>query len=134
VRGAFERVRFYEDPYALGRGCRRQHFLAKRRMWRPLAAPAWASPRVGALLALVAANARGPRIDEYLPEVARMDWSCAPAALSPADEDRKLAAVAEYQSQVRAFGGEPRVRAFMKRGHKALGGEPLWSCKPGSGG
>jgi LmbE family N-acetylglucosaminyl deacetylase len=134
VRGAFERVRFYEDPYALGRPCRKQHFLARRRMWRPLAAPAWASPRVGALLALVAANARGPKIEEYLPEVERMDWTCTAAALSEADEDRKLAAVAEYQSQVRAFGGLPRVQAFMRRGHKALGGEPVWSCRTGTNG
>ncbi|HEY1556892.1 MAG TPA: PIG-L family deacetylase [Kofleriaceae bacterium] len=131
VRGAFERVRFYEDPYALGRACRRAHFVARRRMWRPLAAPAWASPRVGALLQLVAVSARGPGIDDYLPEAATLEWSCAPAALAAADEDRKLAAVAEYRSQVKAFGGEPRVRAFMRRGHRALGGEPLWRCRPG---
>jgi LmbE family N-acetylglucosaminyl deacetylase len=134
VRGAFDRVRFYEDPYALGRACRRAHFLARRRMWRPLAAPAWASPRVGALLQLVAISARGPGIDDYLPEVARLDWKCLPEALAPSDEDRKLAAVAEYGSQVKAFGGLDRVRAFMRRGHKALGGELLWRCRPGQTG
>jgi len=134
VRGAFDRVRFYEDPYALGRACRHQHFVAKRRMWKLFNAPAWASPRVGALLALVAANARGPKLEDYLPELARMEWTCAAAELAPAHEEQKLSAVAEYESQVRAFGGLPRVRAFMKRGHKALGGEPLWSCRPGSGG
>lgn len=133
ARGAFDRVRFYEDPYALGRACRRQHFLARRRMWRPFAAPAWASPRVGGLLALVAASARGPKLDDYLPEVARLAWTCTPAPLSDTDEERKLSAVAEYESQVRAFGGLPRVRAFMRRGHRALGGEPLWTCRPGSG-
>jgi len=130
VRGAFDRVRFYEDPYALGRACRRAHFLARRRMWRPLGAPAWASPRVGALLRVVALSARGPGLDDYLPEVARLDWTCAPAALDGGDEARKLAAVAEYGSQVHAFGGVDRVRAFMRRGHRALGGEPVWACRP----
>lgn len=134
VRGAFDRVRFYEDPYALGRACRRAHFVTRRRMWRPFAAPAWASPRVGALLQLVAVSARGPKLDDYLPEVARLEWTCTPAPVAPPDEDRKLAAVAEYGSQVKAFGGVDRVRAFMRRGHKALGGEPLWACRPGRSG
>jgi len=130
VRGAFDRMRFYEDPYALGRACRRAHFLARRRMWRPLAAPAWASPRVGALLQLVAISARGPGLDDYMPEVARLDWSCEPLAVAAPDEERKLASVAEYGSQVKAFGGLARVHAFMRRGHRALGGEPLWTCRP----
>jgi len=134
VRGAFDRMRFYEDPYALGRACRRAHFVARRRMWRPLAAPAWASVRVGALLQLVAVSARGPDIDDYLPEVARLDWTCTPVALDAADEERKLGAVAEYSSQVKAFGGVDSVRAFMRRGHRALGGEPVWTCRPGTGG
>jgi LmbE family N-acetylglucosaminyl deacetylase len=134
ARGAYTRVRFYEDPYALGRACRHQHFLARRRMWKWFGAPAWASPRVGALLALVAASARGPTLEEYMPEVTRLDWVCSPSAISEGDEERKLEAVAEYQSQVRAFGGLSRVRAFMSRGHRALGGEPLWSCRPGTSG
>ncbi len=131
-RGAFDRIHFYEDPYALGRACRTQHFVAKRRMWRPFGAPGWASPRVGVLLRLVALAARGPRIEDYLPEADRLDWRCTPHAVSTADEDRKLAAIAEYGSQVRAFGGIERVRAFVRRGHAMLGGEPIWSCRPSS--
>lgn len=130
--GAFDRIKFYEDPYALGRACRKQHFVAKRRMWRPFGAPAWASPRVGALLRLVAFAAKGPTIEQYLPEADRLDWTCAPRALSSADEERKVAAIAEYTSQVRAFGGIDRVRAFVRRGHRMLGGEPIWSCRPAS--
>jgi LmbE family N-acetylglucosaminyl deacetylase len=130
--GAFDRIKFYEDPYALGRACRKQHFVAKRRMWRPFGAPAWASPRVGALLRLVAFAAKGPTIEQYLPEADRLEWACAPHAVSIADEERKLAAIAEYTSQVRAFGGIDRVRAFVRRGHKMLGGEPIWSCRPAS--
>jgi LmbE family N-acetylglucosaminyl deacetylase len=129
-RGAFDQIKFYEDPYALGRACRKQHFVAKRRMWRPFGAPAWASPRVGALLRLVAFVAKGPKLEDYLPEAERLDWTCTARTVGAADEDRKLAAIAEYVSQVRAFGGMDRVRAFVRRGHKMLGGEPIWSCKP----
>ena len=134
VRGAFDRLRFYEDPYALGRGCRRAHFVTRRRMWRSFDAPAWASPRVGALLQLVALAARGPALDDYLPEAARLEWTCTPAAVADADEARKLAAVCEYGSQVSFFGGADRVRAFLRRGHRALGGEPAWTCRPGQAG
>jgi len=129
-RGAFDRICFYEDPYALGRACRKQHFVAKRRMWRPFGAPAWASPRVGGLLRLVALAAKGPKLEEYLPEADRLDWTCTPRAVTSADEDKKLAAIAEYVSQVRAFGGIERVSAFVRRGHRMLGGEPIWSCRP----
>jgi len=130
-RGAFDRIRFYEDPYALGRACRKQHFVTRRKMWKLLGAPAWASPRVGALLRLVALAARGPKIEEYLPEAARLDWTCAPQEVSSADEERKLLAIAEYGSQVRAFGGMNRVRAFVGRAHRVMGGELIWSCRPG---
>lgn len=129
-RGAFERIQFYEDPYALGRACRKQHFVARRRMWRWFGAPAWASPRVGGLLRLVAFAAKGPQIEDYLPEAARLEWTCTPYAVASADEERKLAAIAEYTSQVRAFGGMERLRAFVTRGHAMLGGEPIWSCHP----
>jgi LmbE family N-acetylglucosaminyl deacetylase len=130
--GAFERIRFYEDPYALGRACRKQHFVARRHMWKTLQAPAFASPRVGALLAMVALAAKGPKLEDYLPEADRLDWRCTPEVVSVADEERKLAAIAEYGSQVRAFGGMDRVRAIVKRAHRVLGGEPIWTCRTGA--
>jgi hypothetical protein len=128
-RGAFERIRFYEDPYSLGRACRKQHFVARRQMWRWFGAPAWASPHVGVQLRMVALASKGPRIEDYLPEADRLDWRCAPEPVARVDEDRKLAAIEQYGSQVRAFGGISRVRAFVRRGHAALGGEPIWSCR-----
>jgi LmbE family N-acetylglucosaminyl deacetylase len=127
-RRALDRVRFYEDPYALGGACRRAHFITRTRPWPRLGAPGWASPRVAALLRVVALSARGPAIDDYVPEAARFTWSCTPIPLSDIDEARKLAAVAEYSSQVKAFGGEQRVCACLRRGHRSLGGEPIWSC------
>lgn len=129
-RGAFDRIQFYEDAYALGRGCRKQHFVARRRMWRLFSAPAWASPYVGGLLRMVSLVAKGPKLEDYLPEADRLEWTCAPRAVATTDEERKLEAIAQYGSQVRAFGGMPRVRAFVHRAHLVLGGEPIWSCRP----
>jgi LmbE family N-acetylglucosaminyl deacetylase len=130
--GAFERIRFYEDVYGLGRACRKQHFVAKRRMWRWFGAPAWASPRVGVLLRMVALAKRGPGLEEYLPEADRLEWTCVPENVATRDEDRKLDAIAQYGSQVRAFGGMERVTAFVRRAHKMMGGELTWTCRPGS--
>jgi LmbE family N-acetylglucosaminyl deacetylase len=103
--GAFDRIRFYEDPYALGRACRKQH---------------------------VAFAAKGPRLEDYLPEAERLEWTCVPQEVAKLDEDRKIAAIAEYGSQVRAFGGMERVNAFVRRAHKMMGGELTWTCRPGS--
>jgi LmbE family N-acetylglucosaminyl deacetylase len=129
ARDAFDRIKFYEDPYALGGACRRQHFVASRRLWPMFGAPAWSSPRVGGLLRVVAMSARGPRVEDYIPEAAKLDWTCSPNPISEADETRKLAAIAEYGSQVTVFGGLANVKRFMNRGHRMLGGEPLWSCR-----
>lgn len=128
---AFDRVRFYEDPYALGGACRRAHFVTRRRVWRLIDSPAWASLRMGALVWGAAMAAKGPKVEQYLPEAARLDWSCAPVPVHPDDERRKLAAAAEYTSQVRAFGGLDVLSAFTKAGHAALGGEPFWAAKTG---
>jgi hypothetical protein len=67
-----------------------------------------------------------------LPEAERLEWTCAPQEVAKLDEDRKLAAIAEYGSQVRAFGGMERVSAFMRRAHRMIGGELTWTCRPGS--
>ena len=123
--GAAERMRFYEDPYALGAACRRRHFVAARRRWSPRRGPSWASPRVGGLLRLVAHAAHGPGLDTYAPALRALDWRCEPAAVD-GFEDAKLAAIAEYRSQVATFGGMDRLAAFVRRGHAATGGEPIW--------
>lgn len=81
------------------------------------------------MLSLIGLSAGGPRLEHYLPEIARLDWESQPAPLSPADEERKLAAVAEYGSQVKTFGGIGRVRRFLRRGHRTLGGEVIWICR-----
>ena len=56
----------------------------------------------------------------------------ASANVATRDEDRKLDAISQYGSQVRAFGGMERVSAFVRRAHKMMGGELTWMCRPGS--
>ncbi len=129
-RRGFDRVCFYEDPYALGGACRRAHFVTRRRVWRLRDSPVWASLRMGALVWMAAMAAKGPNVEQYLPEAEQLDWSCTAVAVHPEDERRKLAAAAEYTSQVRAFGGLDVVSAFTKAGHAALGGEPFWQARP----
>ena len=130
-RQCFDRVRFYEDPYALGLACRRAHFVTRRRCWRLWDSPAWASFRMGALVWMAAMAAKGPAVEQYLPASEQLEWSCTAVPVPPGDEERKLAAAAEYVSQVRAFGGLNVLSAFTRAGHTALGGEPFWQMQPG---
>jgi LmbE family N-acetylglucosaminyl deacetylase len=129
-RPAFDRVRFYEDPYALGGACRRAHIVTRGRTWRFYQSPGWASPRMAMLVMGASMAARGPHLQDYVPDIERLHWSCAPAPVEQGHEQRKLAAVAEYRSQIAAFGGIKGVRAFLRRGHELLGGEPLWHARP----
>lgn len=129
-RQAFTRVRFYEDAYAFARASRHRHVVARRRMWPRFRGPGWVSLRVGAMLRVIALLARGPRLEEYVPDMAELEWTCEPAPMIVAEEERKLAAVAEYGSQVKTLGGIERVRRFLRRGHRVLGGEPVWKCHP----
>jgi len=129
ARGAYDRMRFYEDVYALGRECRRRHHVTRRRMWRALGAPAWASPRIGALLRLVARAMSGPGVEDYLPEAGKLRWISVPEPCG-AHERAKLDAIAEYRSQVTEFGGMHHVGPFVHRAHEVLGGEPIWFARP----
>ena len=126
----FDRVRFYEDPYALGGACRRAHFVTRRRVWRLTDSPGWASPRMGALVWAAAMAAKGPKLEHYLPESEQLHWVCVAVPVAADDERRKLAACAEYASQVRAFGGPEVVSKFTRAGHAALGGEVFWQAAP----
>lgn len=126
-RQVFSQIRFYEDSYALARLPRSQHFVAARRLWPRLGSPSWASPRIGAMLTLIGLSARGPRVEDYLPQITRLNWTGESVSLSATDEERKLTAVAAYDSQVKAFGGIRRVRPFLRRGHRMLDGELIWT-------
>jgi LmbE family N-acetylglucosaminyl deacetylase len=128
-RAAFDRLLFYEDFYALGAGCRRRHFVARKNRWASFAAPAWASPALGWLLGYTAWSARGPGIDAYLPAVRSLNWSVSSEPVG-AFESAKLEALAEYRSQVEPIGGMKRLAPLIARAHKAWQGEPIWRAAP----
>jgi LmbE family N-acetylglucosaminyl deacetylase len=128
---ALDRVCFYEDFYGLGATCRRRHFVTRTRCWRALAAPAWGSPALGFLFGFTGWSARGPGIEAYLPAASSLAWCCSAEPVGTF-ERLKLDALAEYRSQVEPIGGMKRLTPFIRRGHAALGGEPVWraSARP----
>jgi LmbE family N-acetylglucosaminyl deacetylase len=122
---AFARVSFYEDFYALGEAARRRHPITRRQAWPLSQVPGWAAPLGGTALRLGAMITRGPGLGDYLPAVEAMTWVCEPAAVEEF-EDAKLAAIAEYRSQVPRLGGMSRIEALNRRAHRVRGGELLW--------
>lgn len=126
--GAYDRVRFFEDIYALDGCCRRHHFLARQKMPFFWASPVWTSPRLMALLFFVALKGRGPGIESYLPALTRLTWSAVP---EPVDsfEVQKLEAIAEYRSQVAPLGGAKPVGRSIRKYHVLFGGELTWRAQ-----
>lgn len=129
-RDAFARVAFYEDYYALGESVRRHHPVTRLRPFPVREAPGWAAPSQGVVLLLTALLGRGPGLDRYLPEFTGLGWSCEPEPVT-GYERAKLAAVAEYRSQLPALGGVRRVGALLGRAHRLRGGELIWYARPG---
>jgi LmbE family N-acetylglucosaminyl deacetylase len=130
ARRAFDRFAFYEDFYALGTALRRRHFVTRGKPWPAGRNPTWCSPLLALSLRVSALLARGPGVDGYLPEVAELDWQ---ATVVPGEMQVKLRALAEYRSQVAAFGGLRRIRAFLQGGYAAFGGEVVWRGVPSAG-
>jgi LmbE family N-acetylglucosaminyl deacetylase len=124
ARGWRERLRFYEDFYALSGMMRRAHSIAAPRRWPLWRSPLRRAPRLALTLGSIALARRGPAVTAFLaPQLARARWSAAPVVI---DESRKLAAAAHYRSQVRAFGGIEGIGSAWHAYHAWCGGEPLW--------
>jgi LmbE family N-acetylglucosaminyl deacetylase len=128
-RQAFQRFTFYEDFYAAGTAFRRRHFVTRQQAWSLWDSPAWASPGLGLMLRACAWAARGPGIDEFLPEAARLNWTCAPASVTDF-EPAKLQAIAEYGSQIAVLGGIKSLKRFVQRMDVVCGGELTWRAFP----
>ncbi|MEO8704991.1 MAG: PIG-L family deacetylase [Kofleriaceae bacterium] len=120
--GLRDRLRFYEDFYALSAPLRALHPVARTRMWTGGDAPLAGSPELAAILETIAERAGGPGIDELL---GPCRWT---VEVSPIDEPRSLAAIACYATQIRTFGGRAGVTSAYQRFHAWWGGEPLWSA------
>lgn len=125
ARGWLGRVGFYEDFYALSGQMRGRHFVSGTRIWRRWNAPLLKAPKLAVLLRTIAAARRGPPVETLLDPVLRgAVWEL---ESSPIDEDRKLAAIACYASQARAFGGFAGIERAIRAYHAWWGGaEPLW--------
>jgi LmbE family N-acetylglucosaminyl deacetylase len=122
-----DRVRFYEDFYALSGRIRRGHPIAKSRLWRGWQAPLLHARRLALVLQTIAAARRGPDVLGYLaPPLRDARWAVERSPMA-AYEARKLDAIRCYASQTRAFGGRAGITRALHAYHVWWGGaEPLW--------
>ncbi len=124
--GALHRVGFYEDFYAISEHLRRRHPVTRRARRRPFAAPGWAAPLAGATVRAAAQVPRGPSLDALVDGFSALEWECVPTLIA-AEEHRKLAAVAAYESQTELLGRlAPGLPLMLRRQHAVRGGEPVW--------
>lgn len=127
--GALDRVAFYEDFYALAEPFRRQHPVTRRAPVPRHRSPGLAAPAFEATLLVLARLAsdrrRSPRLDQYVPSARSMSWRWEARDVT-GYEPAKLAAVAQYGSQVSRLGGQRRLEAVLRRAHRTRGGEILW--------
>ena len=125
-----DRVRFYEDFYALSGTMRLQHPVVRERTWKRHQSPLVRSARLGVIMRVIAAGRRGPPVDHLLAPVLRgAQWTVSTTDIA-AYEQRKLDAIACYASQARAFGGIGGIARAARAYHGWWGGgEPLWSAR-----
>jgi LmbE family N-acetylglucosaminyl deacetylase len=128
--GALGRTLFYEDSYAIYTGARRRHFLLAGRVWPARAAPERSSLWWRAMAFVMSRAASATDLRTCLPDgLADAAWRAAGLALGDT-LGRKLAALGEYDSQMRQFGGMDRVGAVFARYHQYWEGcEPYWRCE-----
>jgi LmbE family N-acetylglucosaminyl deacetylase len=124
---ALHRFTFYEDAYALGTRMRKRHYVTKSVCWRWWEAPATRSIRWLIISTVMAAQARGKAVEEYLPERCQgLRWTLEPEGIG-GFEDKKLEAMSRYESQIRELGGMGMFEAVMLGYHQFFGGaEPYW--------
>jgi LmbE family N-acetylglucosaminyl deacetylase len=124
-RGWLDRLWFYEDFYALSGPMRARHPIARDERFRTWRAPLLHAHRLAVAMRTNARARRGPELDTFLPAVLqRAVWTM---TRSPIDESAKLAAIARYPSQTRAFGGLSGIARAMRAYHACWdGAEPLW--------
>jgi LmbE family N-acetylglucosaminyl deacetylase len=104
-KGAADRFRFYEDVYAMGTLARRRHFVTRTRSWHYRDAPELTSLAAAVTLSTIALVNRGAGLESCLPPAARrLSWRCETIPLGE-HEGRKMEAVLDYRSQIKAMGG-----------------------------
>ncbi|MBA3458380.1 MAG: PIG-L family deacetylase [Deltaproteobacteria bacterium] len=126
ARGWGDRLRFYEDFYALAGGMRAKHFVARAHRWRHWQSPLLRARRLGVILKTIATRVGGPPVETFLdPTLRDASWT---VNIPPgADERTQLTAIACYASQTRAFGGKAGIDRALRAFHAWWGGgEPVW--------
>ena len=127
ARGWRQRLAFYEDFYALSTTMRRAHSIARQRSWGRWRSPLLRAPRLAAVLGSIALARRGPDATAFLaPQFASGRWS---AVATPIEEERQIAAIAQYASQAMVFGGVAGITAALRTYHEWWNGEPLWRAE-----
>ena len=130
AHGLFERVRFYEDFYALAGTMRAHHAIACTRTWTGVRSPLVRARRLAVIMRTIAAGRRGPPVDHYFaPPLRAARWSVGTTTSRTRDQ---LAAIACYASQTRAFGGLAGIARALRTYHAYWGGgDPLWRATLG---
>jgi len=125
ARGWIDRLRFYEDFYALAGAMRAKHFVVHERTFRYWQSPLLRARRLGVILKTIATRIGGPPVETFLDARLRdARWTC---EIERIDEAKQLAAIACYASQTHAFGGLAGIDRALRAYHRWYGGEPLWT-------
>ena len=123
AHGWLARLRFYEDFYALSGAMRRRHFVARTHLWPHRRSPLLRARRLGVILKTIGAAIRGPAVETFLdPRLRDATWVTTVTPLGR-HEATKLAAIACYASQTRAFGGLAGIDRALRAYHAWWGGE-----------
>ncbi|CAN5710075.1 hypothetical protein BH11MYX3_BH11MYX3_20100 [soil metagenome] len=126
AQGWGERLRFYEDFYAVSGAMRARHFVARTRRWRHHQSPLLRARRLAVILKTIGAAARGPSVETFLdPALRDATWSVEVTPLHE-HEHTQLTAIECYASQTRAFGGLAGIDRALRTYHAWWGGEPVW--------
>ena len=133
-RNAADRFAFYEDFYAVSGLNRRRHFIARCDPTVFSASACMDNLRLMALLGMIAIARRGPDIRSYLsPVEASLEWRLEHSPIAGFDE-KKLAAVCAYASQVAPLGGlRSLTSVYRGQGRPAYAAEPIWHATDGLG-
>ncbi|MBF6327467.1 PIG-L deacetylase family protein [Nocardia transvalensis] len=133
-RPGTDRLLFYEDFNAVSERCRRHHPISRLHPFPFRDAPGWASPRVGCAMAAASVLAGGPDPAAAVGLSVRPEqWEMCVLPVGPGHESTQFCALAEYRTQTRALGGEPRLHAVIHRAHARRGGELVWRFRGGDG-
>jgi LmbE family N-acetylglucosaminyl deacetylase len=131
-KDALHRFTFYEDAYAIGTRMRKRHPVTRRVCWRWWQAPVMSSITWLTISNVMALQARGRPVLEYLPEpYGGLQWSVRTESIQ-GFEEKKLEALSKYESQVRILGGLSPWAKVLRRYHRFWGGaEPYWRARYG---